>query len=484
MKDLTVRQDASIRDAITAIGANVLGIVFVVDADDRLVGTATDGDIRRGLLQGKTLDDRIDGVMLADCVALPVTTPPEDVIASFSKKIRVIPLVDEHRRVKDYATPYKHHRIPVASPNLDGRELEYVIEAVRSGWISSRGRYIREFEHGFAEYVGAPHAIAVSNGTVALHLALVAHGIGPGDEVIVPDLTFAATINVVLHAGATPVIVDVDRHTWNIDPERVAAAITPRTKAIMPVHLYGQPADMDALEALADKHGLMIIEDAAEALGSEWRGRKVGGLGHSAGFSFFANKTITTGEGGMLTVQDDAVAARARQLRDHGMNTEKRYWHDFVGFNYRMTNLQGAIGVAQLERVEGLVGQKITLAGWYRERLSGLDALELPVELPDTVNSNWAFSIVFKDYGAAGSRNEVMAQLARSGVETRPLFYPLHVMPPYRTYPAGPLTVSQELSDRGLTLPSSVNTTLDEVDYVCECLHQLFKSAELPKLSG
>ncbi|MBX3010284.1 MAG: DegT/DnrJ/EryC1/StrS family aminotransferase, partial [Caldilineaceae bacterium] len=224
--------------------------------------------------------------------------------------------------------------IPIYEPTLGEAEEALVLEAVRSGWISSNGKYLREFEERFAAFCGAAYGVSTNNGTTALHLVLHALGIGPGDEVIVPALTFVASANAVRYTGATPIFADVDPVTWTLDPAAVAALITPRTKAIMPVHLYGHPAPMPALQALADQHGLLLVEDAAEAHGAQVGDKRTGVLGQAAAFSFFANKVITTGEGGMVTTNDATLAARCRMLRDHAMPPERRYWHDEIGFNY------------------------------------------------------------------------------------------------------------------------------------------------------
>ncbi len=248
--------------------------------------------------------------------------------------------------------------IPIYEPILGSTEEQYVCQAVQSGWISSNGKYIKEFETLFAAFCGTAHGISVSNGTTALHLILHALGIGPGDEVIVPALSFVASANAVHYTGAKPVFADVDPVTWTIDPASVEALITERTKAIMPVHLYGHPAPMAALRLLAEQHDLLIVEDAAEAHGAQVGTQRTGALGHAAAFSFFANKVITTGEGGMVTTDDAALAARCRMLRDHAMPPERRYWHDEVGFNYRMTNLQAAVGVAQMARIDEFLRRK------------------------------------------------------------------------------------------------------------------------------
>ena len=259
--------------------------------------------------------------------------------------------------------------IPISKPFIGAREKELVLDALDSGWVSSIGKYIDEFEANFARYCGTEYALAVSNGTTGLHLALAALGLQPGDEVIIPDLTFVATANAVAYTGATPVLADVDADTLCIDPASVKSLISERTKAIIPVHLYGHPADMDALIEIGRAHGVDIIEDAAEAHGAEYRGRRVGALGRCGVFSFYGNKVITTGEGGMLTTDDREFYQRARRLRDHAMSPQRRYFHEERGFNYRITNLQAALGVAQLERIDDFLDRRAEIMGWYNAEL-------------------------------------------------------------------------------------------------------------------
>ena len=260
--------------------------------------------------------------------------------------------------------------LPISKPFIGAREKELVLDALDSGWVSSIGKYIDEFEANFARYCGTEYALAVSNGTTGLHLALAALGLQPGDEVIVPDLTFVATANAVAYTGATPVLADIDPDTLCIDPASVKSRISERTRAIIPVHLYGHPADMDALLEIGRAHGVDIIEDAAEAHGAEYRGRRVGGLGKCGVFSFYGNKIITTGEGGMLTTNDRAFYLHAKRLRDHAMSPQRRYFHEERGFNYRITNLQAALGVAQLERIEEFLARRTEIMGWYQFRRS------------------------------------------------------------------------------------------------------------------
>lgn len=360
------------------------------------------------------------------------------------------------------------YRYPVAEPDLGEEELRNVIEAVKSGWISSKGRFIEDFERAFANYIGVKYGIATSNGTTALHLALVALGIGSGDEVIVPDLTFAATINAVLYTGAKPVIVDIHPEYWCMDPDKVEKAITSRTKAIIPVHLYGHPCDMDPIMEIASKHSLYVIEDVAEAHGAEYKGKKAGSFGHVSCFSFYGNKIITTGEGGMVLTNDYELAEKMRMLRDHGMNPKKRYWHEVIGFNYRMTNLQAAIGLAQLNKIDRFIEKKRRIAKIYAEELSGIPGITLHPEMPWAKNVYWLYSILIDSSKVAITRDELSEKLEKEGIETRKFFYPLHEMPIYAKYSVYSYPVAITISRQGLNLPSSTKFTEEDVKFVAQ----------------
>ncbi len=468
LADLTIGEDSSLRAALSQLDRGGPAQLITVDAKGRYSGLIDGGTIEAAIAAGHNLDSpasvavRPDGALAADADETSLRR-------QMSRGSGIVPLLDADQRPVDYASPARARRIPVAEPSLSGNELKYVTECIETRWISSQGPFVRRFEAEIGKRLGLPaeQVLAVSNGTVALHLALVALGIGPGDEVILPDLTFAATINTVIQAGATPVIVDVDRVSLNIDPAAVAAAITARTKAIMPVHLYGQPAEMDALLALAARHKLLVIEDAAEAMGSRYKDRPCGAIGDAGTFSFFSNKLITTGEGGAIAFRDARSAQRARMLRDHGMDPAKRYWHLEVGFNYRLTNMQAALGCAQIEQLDRFLERKIEIAGQYGETLGGIDGVALPANLPGLLNSYWAYSIVM-DFAALGiSRDEFAVRLDKAGIETRPLFYPLHEMPPYRPYAgnrAYPTTTA--LSRGGLSLPSAVTLSAAETRYI------------------
>ena len=360
--------------------------------------------------------------------------------------------------------------IPIYAPSLDGREEQYVVDAVRSGWISSLGQYVSRFEEQFARFCGVEHAVSVTNGTVALHLALHALGIGPGDEVIVPSLTFVASANAVRYTGAEVVFADVEPDTWCIDAEDADRLVTPRTKAIMPVHLYGHPADMPAINALAEAHNLVVIEDAAEAHGATVAGRTVGGLGRIGSFSFYANKIITTGEGGMLTTDDGTLAARCRMLRDHAMPPQKRYWHEEVGFNYRMTNLQAAVGVAQLERIDEFIRRKRRIAELYDAQLGDVPGVQLPAQRQGCTNVYWMYSILVRP-PYARSRDELIAALRSRGIDSRPFFHPLDTLPHYRGNSVRP--VAEDLSRCGINLPSFPSLTDEQVAYVAATIREL-----------
>ena len=362
-------------------------------------------------------------------------------------------------------------RIPVAVPVLDGREAEYVAECMATSWISSIGRFITEFEAGFAAFCGVKHAVAANNGTTALHLALVALDLQPGDEVIVPDLTYIASANAVTYCGAKPVFVDCDPATFNLDPERLEAAVTPATRGIIPVHLYGHPCDMDPITAVAERHGLWVLEDAAEAVGASYKGRRTGSLGRAATFSFFGNKIITTGEGGMITTDDDELAARLRLYRGQGMDLQRRYWFPVVGYNYRMTNVAAAIGLGQLERVDHHLAARRRVAGWYDERLARLDGRILrPITANWAEHSFWMYTVQLAEGGAA-ERDAVMAAMDAESVETRPVFYPMHQMPPYADHrPDTPNAV--RCAARGINLPTHGRLTEADVDRVAAALER------------
>jgi perosamine synthetase len=360
--------------------------------------------------------------------------------------------------------------IPVYQPSLTGNEKKYVNECLDSTWISSKGDFIPRFEQAFAQFTGTRHAATCSNGTVAIHLALVALGLGLGDEVIVPTLTYIASVNAIVYTGATPVFVDSVAETWQISADDVRAKITPRTRAILAVHLYGHPCDMPALRALADEHGLFLVEDCAEAFGSYIGKRHVGSFGHISTYSFFGNKTITTGEGGMVTTDDETLHDRVKHYKGQGLAKHRQYWHDVVGYNYRMTNICAAIGLAQLEQAQLFLQRKRAIALNYARHMDemGLDYLR---ESPGTTHSFWMFAMLVPD---ARQREALRDALQSAGIETRPVFYPVHTMPMYsQRFQRHP--VAENIGWRGINLPSSPELSNDDINRITTSIESFFK---------
>jgi len=361
--------------------------------------------------------------------------------------------------------------IPVNQPLLDGNEKKYLLECIDTGWISSEGPFVERFEQAFARRVGRRHAVAVANGTAALDIAVEALAIGPGDEVILPTFTIISCIHQIVRAGATPVLVDSDPLSWNMDVEQVAAKITPRTKAIMAVHIYGLPVDMDPLLALADRHGLKLIEDASQMLGQTYKDRPCGSFGDISTFSFYPNKHITTGEGGMMATDDEELAERARSLRNLCFQPGKRFVHEHLGWNYRMTNLQAALGLAQLERLDEFVARKRFVGRRYRELLKDVPGLQLPLtETEFAENIYWVFGLVL-DRTLAIDAASAMKRLSLNGVATRPFFWPMHRQPvllnkgwfEQENYP-----VAENLAEQGFYLPSGLALSEGQMEQVAD----------------
>jgi len=364
-------------------------------------------------------------------------------------------------------------KIPVYQPTLSGNEKKYVLDCLDSTWISSKGPYLQKFEEQFSQKISVEYATSVSNGTVALHLALLALGIGEGDEVIVPTLTYIASVNAIRYTGASPVFADSLSSTWQIDPADIEKKITKRTKAIMAVHLYGHPCDMDAITNIATHHNLFVIEDAAEAFGSQYKNVLVGGIGHIATFSFFGNKTITTGEGGMVVTNDQTLIERTIHFKGQGLAKSRQYWHDVVGYNYRMSNICAAIGLAQLEQADIFIQRKREIALKYKGLLKGLP-IQVHEEAPDVFHSYWMFSILVDD---PKIRDELRAHLLENGIETRPLFYPVHTMPMYST-PFQSHRVAEYLGWRGINLPSYPGLEDGQIEWICKCIKLFFDNIE------
>lgn len=433
---LVVRGDANLFQVAELALDNGVGSVLVVDAAGKLLGEASLDGVRAEVRAGGHLVNR---------TAADVAT------ASGQKAGRLRAEVDETGRLIDAHVDHAAEFIPVAEPLLSHREFRNLMDAFLSTWISSTGEYLRTFERTFAASHGMAEGVAVSNGTVSLHLAMTALGIGPGDEVIVPDLTFAASINTIVMCGATPVIVDVDPDTWALTPEGIEQAVTPRTRAVMPVHVFGRPAPMTEIAAVARRHGLFIIEDCAEAHGARYDGKFVGQFSDIASFSFFANKIVTSGEGGMCLTDDPILAERMRILRDHGMRPERRYWHEEIGFNYRMTNLQAAVGCAQVERLPELLQIRSKVQEAYNRAFADIADVRPPSQLSSRFEPVAWFACATVP---ANRRAELIAACKAQNIDLRPFFNGLSMMPAYKRW-ARPCPVSRELSQTGVNLPTS-----------------------------
>ena len=472
-KNLLCDISANFAQALQKVDSTGQGIVCLHDDSGAVVGILTDGDIRRATLQGCTLDTPVKDYVNYNFKWLPEGLDEAEYLKTMTNARHLIVLGKGKKLValksyKDVAS------IPIASPCLTGNELNYVTQCVKSNWISSQGPFVKKFEQDFAAYHNIPFALTTSNGTTALHLALVGLGIVPGDEVIVPVSTFGASANAVIHAGAVPVFVDICSDTWCIDAELIEQALTPQTKAIMPVHLYGHPANMRKIMDIAQKHNLLVIEDCAESLGAFAGGKATGTFGHAGCFSFFSNKVITTGEGGMVITSDEQAYKKMTQYRDHGTSPTRKYWHEFPGFNYRLTNLQSAIGLAQLERIGYFLEIRKHIAARYTNNLKGIKGIKLPATQPGCTNIHWLYTIELTPQSPV-SRDTLLQKLHALHIDSRPFFPALFRQPAYGKYARhGEFPVGQRLEATGLSLPTSTDLTNLDIDRVCEGIVGVF----------
>lgn len=465
IKNLVCSYNNTLLDAMHVINESSMGVCFVVDESNVLRGVATDGDIRRAMLGHKSLHSPIAEILNSEFVYGCEGDSSEVLINKISKKISIIPIVNDKNQLVDYFKYSYRSHFPVAIPNLGGNELKYLTDAFLSTWISSTGSYVDKFEDAFSSYSDCKYGVTMSNGTVSLHAALIALDIGDGDEVIVPDLTFAATINAVLHANSTPVIVDIEEDSWCINPKEISKAITSKTKAIIPVHLYGQPCDMSAIMKIARKHNLRVIEDCSEAHGAMYNGKKVGSFGDIGCFSFYGNKVITTGEGGMCVTNSIQLNDKLRLLRDHGMSKTKRYYHEIIGYNYRMTNLQAAIGLAQLERIDKIHKNRFLYEQLYRKSILK-SSFQFQQSLKNREKITWLVCLlVDENY----DRDKVIKVFEQNGIGARPFFYPLSDMDIYKKYSHSSNPIARKISSYGINLPTYENLkSIGEIRIIIE----------------
>ena len=476
LKNIVCSEKYTLRKALKIIDKNAMGVCFVVNTSNKLRGILTDGDIRRALLNNADLDSNVIDHMNKKFLSLPISSDIEEVNKYLQKKkYKVIPLCNNQGEVVDFADRDHLRSIPILSPSLNGDELNYLNDCITTNWISSKGKYVSKFENIFEVLHPNYYALAVSNGTTALHLALVALGIKEGDEVIIPDSTFAATINAVLYCNATPVICEINNKTWCIDENEIKSLITSKTKAIIPVHLYGLPANMKEIMKIANNSNLFVLEDCAEAIGSKIDDKRVGTFGDCSTFSFYGNKTITTGEGGMVLFKNKKHFELGKLLRDHGMSNNKRYWHELVGFNYRMTNLQAAVGVAQMERFEEIINKKREIFNFYNINLLNLKGIsKMPFHSNNLYNSSWLYTLILD---SSINRDKLIHKLNQLGIELRPSFCSLSEMPPYRNFRKSlNLKNSYLLSKNGVSLPSSIMLNKIQLKFIVQSFTDVLKN--------
>ena len=476
LSKITIDLPNTFAKVLEKINKNALGILFIVDKNFKLIGSISDGDIRRALLDkdNNELINEKSKIINKNPTSLPATCDigeiQELLNSGLDKKriIRCVPLVDNENRIVDYSTRERSRKFPLLEPTIGEKELFNVTDAIKSGWISSKGAYLSKFENSFSSYLKGGFPVAVSSGTTALQTALVALGIKKGDEVIVPNFTFGASINSIINSGATPVIAEVEKETWTIDVTKLKEYISPLTKAIMPVHIYGQPCKMDEIKKFAKDNKLLLVEDCAEALGAKYKNKLIGSGSDCCCFSFFANKAITTGEGGMAVFKSPEIAKKAKILINHGLSNQTRYYHEHVGYNFRMTNMQAAIGVAQMEKIEILLKKRKDIFNNYDEILKGKKLLTLLPKNDWSENSYWLYTFVINKIKRT-DRDKLLIGMQNKGIECRPGFYSLNLMEPFKKYGRGSYTISNQLSDSTISLPStSVNK--EEQKYIIDTL--------------
>ena len=469
LKYMTVAKSSTIKNAMININKNKTGSVFITK-NKSILGMVTDGDIRRYLIKNKKLDTKIEKLMNKKFVSIHSFETRENIFKiteKYKHKIRVFPIVNKNNELVDFIFDNKIHKIPIYKPYLQGNEMNYLLNCISKNWISSGGYYVLDFEKKFSKIFSERKALAVTSGTTALHLALVSLGIGKDDEVIVPNLTFAAVINSVLYTNATPVIVDINKDKWTIDCDEIERNISKKTKAIIPVHIFGNPCEMNKINKIAKKYNLYVIEDCAEAIGSKFQNKNIGMSGDCSIFSFFGNKTITTGEGGMILFNKNKHYKIAKKLRDHGMSTKKKYYHEDIGFNYRMTNMQAAIGLAQLEKYKKIIKKKVNIAKQYKKNLMNEDNIRFQEDEKNSLNSYWAIALLIKK---EFSFKSLEVKFNNAGIEIRNFFYPLNKQKIYKKFAKKKNYVTDNFYKKGILLPTYPSLNNSNIKYICDNL--------------
>lgn len=450
-----VLDNLRLNECLKVIEKNENGLVFVCNKKRQLLGTITDGDIRRYLIRNKNLNCSAKKLMKKNFFSLSSNSSPEKIRSKLNSVIKLIPLVNKNNELVDIASAYRFSLLPLYEPYLKGNEQKYVNNAIDSGWISSRGDYVKKFENSFSKAIGAKNAISVTSGTSAIQLALITLGVGSGDEVIVPNFTFAAVYNAVIFSGAKPIMVDINKDTLCMDDNLVERKINKKTRAIIPVHLYGCSVNMKNIMKIAKKNKIFVIEDCAEAIGTYYKKKHVGLLGDAATFSFYGNKTISTGEGGMVLFKSNKNFTKAEVIKNHGMSSKKPYWHEQFGLNFRMTNIQASIGLAQIEQFEKILKKKKIISDYYNKELLKINTIDIVKTPKDTVNSHWLYVVILNKKSKI-SRDELIKKFKLEGIESKRVFFGANEMKLYRKYlnQNDNFPNSKLISKNGLCLPS------------------------------
>lgn len=476
LKNFIIDSEKTIKEAMTKINKNLTGTIFV-NENKKILGVATDGDIRRTLLSGYNINNKIKIAINKNYVSVSENSPKDiifDICQKYKNKIKVFPVVNKINQVVDIIIGNRLNFIPIYEPYLKGNEYKYLTECLNSNWISSGGPFVKKFEDKFSKMHNNLQALSVTSATTGLHLALVSLGIKKNDEVIVPNLTFAAVINSVLYANARPIIVDVDKDKWTIDVEDIKKKITKKTKAIIVVHLYGNPCKMNEIQKICSKNKISLIEDCAEAIGSKYNRKIVGTFGDCSVFSFFGNKTITTGEGGMILFKNKNCYNLAKKLRDHGMSSQKKYYHDLIGYNYRMTNMQAAIGLAQLEQFNKIINRKIEILNIYKKFLGKFNYLKFQKNEDKCLNTYWAVGVTINHKNFIFSKCEEF--MRKKGIEIRNFFYPLNQQKIYKKYSYKKKYNTDIFFSKSICLPTFPSIRNKEIEYVANTLIEYTKN--------
>ncbi len=470
--NLLVNESETLRSALKKINISGLGVCFLIK-DNKLINVISDGDIRRSLLNNLKLSNKVNKVKLKKFIFVKEKHDFLDLQNKISK-YKIVPILNDKREVIDYASEKRFRQIPQSEPLLKGNELKYITESIKSGWISSRGKYVNLFEKKFSNFVKSPYSLSTSSGTSALQLAIATLKLKKNDEIIVPDYTFVSPINSIIHSNCKPVLADVDLETLCISFDSLKKVVSRRTKALILVHLYGNSPELQKILNFCKKNNIKIIEDCAEGFGTKYKKIHVGNFGDFGTFSFFGNKTISTGEGGMVIFKKYKDYVLAKKLRDHGMSQAKKYWHDEIGFNFRLTNIQAAVGCAQLENANKFIKRKIEIHKRYKKKLNELNYIIFPKDQKYTKNSHWLsyFKINDNIKNHKFIRNDLINYLNKKGVEIRTGFFSAQQMKIYKKYKDKKINYnnSKIISDTIITLPSSVNLKNKEIDYICDLI--------------